>query len=235
MLANEKECQPITQTHYLTMKIQNNSFKRFRLSQTIAIALILSFSASGCHFFRKYEELVLPNDTKIFNHYTNYEKQLPKRVALVPFQQSARVDGSLKAEMESRLAAELRAAGCFEVIQTGVIPDFRGRFIESGQYSIHDLIKIQTRFEVDGLLFVSINELKAYPPISLGFTAHLVELSNGEVVKSVDGTWSALDPDFKEQLQQFSEAEDIDMALIQNSPRLTYQVVAKQIAQQIAE
>lgn len=200
---------------------------------SLAIPLWVAVSIIGCC---RAQIVDLPNDSPTYSSYHHPDSNIQiKRVALVPLENIGNVSSDTIRYLERTLADRIRNSGAFEIVQTGTVPNCSANFVRNGQYSIHDLIKIKNQFRADGVLFVSLNNYQAYPPISISATTHLVELSEGKVIKSVDGNWSVTDPAFNDQLKRSAQQQGVDLDLVLTSPRQCFDLVATQIARELAQ
>ena len=175
---------------------------------------------------------------KKFSSYVSqrFDQQPPRRVALIPTCLGAgRYDASTK--LVSALAAEIRLAGVFEVIQpaqleckTTVDEILTGRFDE------REIAKIGRAYHCDAVMLIRLNQFQGHWPLQASVTAAMVDVNESIVIVSVDGNWDTADPQIRPGYQcfVFSRSADVPEPARQiylQSPANLFSYVACQITE----
>lgn len=162
-----------------------------------------------------------------------------RRVLVLPIECEG--NPAAAARFRVALAAELQAAGLFEVVAPPVDaclpapchPPSSGRFDESF------LAEMARLWQVDAVMYARLTDYHAYWPPRIGVTLHLVEVREATCLASVDGMWDARDAATGahaafEQTTQTASAVLCDPELVLLSPRYYENYVACQVTAALA-
>lgn len=134
----------------------------------------------------------------------------PQRVLLVPTGiESGRYQAP--AQMAEALAAAIRAAGISEVVfppelTTQITVDR----ILAGQFSEREIISLCSQWQCDGVMFIRVNQVQAFSPLSTSMTAALVEANESVVLFAIDGNWDTSDPHLRQGFERFVKRSAFD-------------------------
>ena len=200
----------------------------------VLIGVVCFVSAIGCHRFRRPCEppRFMPQPSVFFGSQPDLSSV--RRVVMLPVENRTHIHG-IEKQFQNQVAAKIRTAGLFEIVQVDPwdVPACNSAFVNEGQFPLELLVDVYRRYQADAVLFTSINEYRAYDPISIGLTMHLVNTAEGSVVSSIDGHWTIGDPDtahaFRKYLTKIS-ARSADPKVLVHSPGAFSEFVAGHIA-----
>ncbi|MEX2285641.1 MAG: hypothetical protein WD648_01050 [Planctomycetaceae bacterium] len=147
-----------------------------------------------------------------------------------------------ESDIRDALAAELRAAGLFEVVSCPceIGESWAAALREHGRFDELNLIEITERFQVDGVIYGSLTDYCPYWPPRIGVNLHLVSTHEAVTLASVDGVWDTRDEYVASQAQRFYDARlspksrDPEGELMLHAPQLFQKFVANQIVHLLA-
>lgn len=161
----------------------------------------------------------------------------PRRVLVVPIETELSDHGYM-GHWCRLLTVELRSIKQFEVVTPSMSEPCVTACIASakrGQFSEAAVSDVRRFYNVDGVLFVRMDDFYPYWPPRIAVSTHLVDTETGAVVSSLDGNWDGRDDRIqllaKEFAQHMTASQDFsDPDLILNSPEYYGKFVAHQVA-----
>jgi hypothetical protein len=199
-------------------------------------ALLVSICAAGCLHKKKLPEVFLPVHQAM--HAATPQTQI-RRVVILPVENQKHIDATHLQTFQTELAAKLRELGPFEIVELPphLRPVCPQSWIQQGKFPEELLVEMHQKYAADGVMFVSINSLRSYPPLQLAATVHLVDVNEAVSVSSVNGNWSLANPEVLRQLEhRLAERDEQQQAnLLLQSPRYLMSFVAEEIAKEIAQ
>jgi len=226
---------PRSMKHQLTSegKIAALMVNLLRLTLAVTIASFLL----GCKADREFA-LGPPFSSYRAGQLTDYGV---RRVALVPFSNMTDYP-HVHDEFTQLLAAELNAAGHFEVVS---IPEHEVDDPEltppsSGHYDEHLLIYLGKKYGVDAVIFGRVSQFHPYWPPRIGIVMHMVDVREGNVLASTDGIWDARNKYVAGQAEQYYtqlHAQDTlpHSELMLRSPNYFQKFVAYQVTERLTQ
>lgn len=166
-----------------------------------------------------------------------------RRVLLAPLR---REDGADAAELKIRraLADAVVKQRVFEIVPVSrreLVDIEVERSRTMGTFSTEDLLALNRRFGVDGVLTGTLTRFEAYPEMTVGLRLHLIDCRTGRVAWGTDNLLSASDPRVRRDAHNFYDlgyhdpADSLDeenKVLI--SPRVFSRYVAHRVVETLA-
>ncbi|HMO13186.1 MAG TPA: hypothetical protein PKD64_01780 [Pirellulaceae bacterium] len=187
------------------------------------------------NLFGKKAEPIIVDPRKYSLYVSPHLHQLmPKRVLIVP---TGTESGQFHspALFADAMAGAMRAAGIAEIVFPPQINcQMSVDNILSGQFDEHDIIELSRAWHCDAVLFVRVNQLRAFAPLSASVTAALVDATESVVIFAIDGNWDVADPDIKPSYERFVklssiECSDAELRLLTQSPNRLFAYIAWQM------
>jgi hypothetical protein len=122
--------------------------------------------------------------------------QPPRRLVLVCSQPLAGSYGEQQ-KFANALASEIRLAGVCEVI----VPEGDLKChcdidtIMSGRFDEYEISSIAARYSADSVMFVRVNQLRAFQPMAASVTTVMVDANESVATMATDGVWQLNDPE----------------------------------------
>jgi hypothetical protein len=117
------------------------------------------------------------------------------RIVAVPFENGTSATG-IDWQLDSRVVSAMNAAGIAEVIGD------EGRLgcggfteaIKQGGYPLQVLVDALQQYRADAVLFARVTRYRAYPPLAIGITIHVVDTRDARVLATLQKSWNLGDP-----------------------------------------
>ncbi len=141
------------------------------------------------------------------------------------------------------LVSELNSAGAFEPVvadRESLLPWIKPYISAEGQFPEQMLVELRRRYQVDGILFLSLTDVHPYWPQRRGVMMHLVDTYDASVAITLSGHWNASDgmvanqarADFRSSTIA-SSIGDVELAL--HSPHYFSEFVARQLSDRFVD
>lgn len=178
--------------------------KRFVSSLALALPLLL---AVGC-------KVEAPPRPKVVNSYLAERADLAnvRRIMVLPFAHEAGVAMDCS-KVRDAFVAELQKLRRFEVVPlpAEAREDEELNFsLSRGRLSTEAIVRLCTRYSLDGLFLGSVTSWRAYTPVHLGLRTQLVSVHSGAPVWAVDAIYDAADRTTISYLRHYTETTQQD-------------------------
>jgi len=178
--------------------------KRFVSSLALALPLLL---AVGC-------KVEAPPRPKVVNSYLAERADLAnvRRIMVLPFAHEAGVTMDC-GKVRDAFVAELQKLRRFEVVPlpAEAREDEELNFsLSRGRLSTEAIVRLCTRYSLDGLFLGSVTSWRAYTPVHLGLRTQLVSVHSGAPVWAVDAIYDAADRTTISDLRHYTETTQQD-------------------------
>ncbi|MGB6043886.1 MAG: hypothetical protein WBF93_12075 [Pirellulales bacterium] len=179
-----------------------------------------------------------PRPPAAFSHYREPVAEVPavRRVVLhVP--ENTTNYPQAGHDFGAALAAELRAAGLFEVVTAPI--DDAPAALATGHFQDAFLAESFRQYGADAVVFCGVRDYQPYWPPRVGATVHLVSTHEAVTLASVDGLWDASDKSIACQAYDFATTQvpqnELPHAeIVVRSPQYFNRFVARQIVAALA-
>jgi len=201
-----------------------------------AVAASFYLTAAGCmHLTRRTVKMFKPHNVYVAKH---FDWSGMRRVALAVLTNESEHPRAIDS-LRANLAAELQAAGLFEVV---VLPprqvrDLSLKVRRSGRYDESVLVELHRRYNVDGLLVGTLTQYRPYRPMKIGVVLHLISINEATPVASIDALWDMRNRRVAQAARAYAQKHLKDCEnpasaeLIIHSPDLFQRFVCRQIAE----
>ncbi len=146
-----------------------------------------------------------------------------KRVVLLPIENHT-ASPQATADIHQKILGRLRSSGMFEIVDgsTWLQTPCTADEVACGEFVESLLVRAYQEFNADAVMFLSVNELHAYTPMSLGVTLHIVETYDAQLLATIDGFWSQENSLTAQHFEQFvcrTRTEDHEQAAMLSQSR----------------
>jgi hypothetical protein len=175
------------------------------LRRLLLSCALLPFAA--CHLER-------PHEAKPINNYLAEPADLAnvRRIMVLPFAQEAGVQADC-AKVRDVFVAELQKLRRFEVVPLPI--DAReseelNQSLSHGRLSTDAMVRLCSRYSLDGVLVGSVTAWRPYTPPHLGLRTQLISIHSGAPVWAVDAIYDSSDRTTVSDLRNYVEATQRD-------------------------